>query len=105
MVTAALRNRRSFEPLLAVRGIEPGIALNPSMGVTPKQTSNLLYSRRNIATVRSFSYRRVEHHFAITAIWGSLKAQLDESGLLRGRFSNCTVFALESGKFLVRRRG
>jgi hypothetical protein len=55
------------------------------MGVTPKQTSNLLYSRRNTATVRSPPYRRAEDWFAINATCGSLEADPDERRPIRGR--------------------
>src|SRR2546422_4094798 len=46
-VTSALRSRPSFPAILTARGATRVMAPNPSMGVTPKQTSNLLYLRRS----------------------------------------------------------
>jgi len=43
-----------------------GIAPTLPMGITPKQTSNLLYLRRMRSSSRSLVYRRVEQRFAIS---------------------------------------
>src|SRR5258708_39333192 len=44
------------------------------MGVTPKQSSNLLYPIRGCRAIRSSVYRRLKRHFAFRASWSSLTA-------------------------------
>src|SRR5437879_851310 len=90
MVTAALRKLPIFNVGFATRR---GSTLNPSMGVTPKQTSNVLYLRRNTAAVRSFHIDARETALLSSPfgpIGGKLAAERPLPKLYR--------FALESGQ-------
>ncbi len=74
MVTAALRIRLSLAAKSSPRGTALGIAPTLPIGVTPKQTSNLLYLRRMGPSIRSSTllYRRAEEHFAFSVSRSSL---------------------------------
>src|SRR5258708_32570833 len=65
--------------------------LNRSMGVTPKQTSNLLYLRRVGPPNRSLLYRRAEQRFAFGVSWSSLTPGYGQARGSSGRPIHCTV--------------
>src|SRR5256884_3652406 len=96
MVISALRKRPRFSDACA-SGATRVMAPNPSMGVTPKQTSNLLV-KTNEPSIRSSMYRRVERLFAIAVCWSSPTLGLVQVHRLNGRTPHCTALYGQSGK-------
>src|SRR5713226_5520877 len=97
-VTNALRRRTHLAALSIARVSALGIALNPSIGVTPNQTSNLLYLRRVDPSNRSLIYRRAGEHFAIGAFWSSLTPGRFQSQQCSGRTLHCTALFSQPGE-------
>src|SRR5260370_23204962 len=78
-------------------------SLSRPMGVTPKQTSNLLYLRRVGTPNRSLLYRRAEQRFAFGGSSSSLTSGCGQAQGSGGRPIHCTALAHLSGKrWLVR---
>src|SRR6266446_3050526 len=69
VVIQAARTPVALDPPATAKG---AISLKRPMGVTPKQTSNLLYLKRVGPPIRSLLYRRAEQRFAFGVSWSSL---------------------------------
>src|SRR5713226_4107979 len=68
------------------------------MGITPKQTSNLLQLIRMGLPIRSLLYRRAEQPFAIGVSLSSLTCGAAQSRRFSGRRPYCTVLRGQPGE-------
>src|SRR5882724_11447344 len=96
IVTQAVRMPAALDGLLVTaRG---AISVIRPMGVTPKQTSNLLCVIRVRSSNRSLLYRRWKRHFAFGFSWSSLTPGSGQSLSSGGRPTHCTALWRSSGK-------
>ena len=101
IVIQAARTPIALDPPAMAKG---ATCLNRPMGVTPKQTSNLLYLRRVGPPNRSLLYRRAEQRFAFGVSWSSLTPGYGQAQEFGGRqsivppWTACLVTDATSGR-------